>query len=294
MLSLDELAHNDEAFMNAHPLRPITEAEIETFAADGVVCLRGLFDSDWVDYLREQVDADIGSPSGMVKNVNAAGATGNFFGDTFVSHNIDGFKKAAFASPLAEIAGRILGASKANLIFDQILVKEPNTSTKTVWHHDATYWPVAGDAIATVWLALDDATATTGAMEFIAGSHRWGQRFLAVSFDPAQKYDEPLPPVPDIDAERDRHRIVSYDLEPGDCTVHHGLTLHAAPGNSSPNQRRRAYLTRWAGDQVTYHPRPNLQRMLRDPGISPGDPLDCDLFPVVWRRDEIESPHERK
>ena len=26
-----------------------------------------------------------------------------------------------------------------------------------------------------------------------------------------------------------------------------------------------------------------LQRMLREPGIPPGAPLDSDLFPVVWR-----------
>ena len=45
--------------------------------------------------------------------------------------------------------------------------------------------------------------------------------------------------------------------------------------------RRRAYITRWAGEDVTYNPRPNLQRMLRDPEIEAGQRLDCDLFPVV-------------
>ncbi|MCH9672582.1 MAG: phytanoyl-CoA dioxygenase family protein [Gammaproteobacteria bacterium] len=275
--------------MNREPLRDITDAEIETFENDGVVCLRGLFDADWVEYLRTQVEADMTAPSGMVRSANEAGGTGNFFGDTFVSHHVSGFKQAAFDSPLAQIAGHILRASKTNLVFDQVLVKEPNTSTKTVWHHDATYWPVAGDAIGTVWLALDKATNETGAMEFVAGSHRWGQRFLAVSFDPEKKYDEALPEVPDIESNRSDYRIISYDLEPGDCTVHHGLTLHAAPGNASTDQRRRAYLTRWAGDGVTYNPRPNLQRMLRDPGIAPGAPLDCELFPVVWRRDQAHS-----
>ncbi|MBT6273370.1 MAG: phytanoyl-CoA dioxygenase family protein [Chromatiales bacterium] len=269
--------------MNCEPLRGISEDEIETFNRDGVVCLRGLFDLEWVEYLRDKVAADMAVPSGMVKDVNAQGATGNFFGDTFVSHNVEGFKKAIHESPMGEIAGTILRSSKANLIFDQILVKEPNTSTETLWHHDATYWPVDGDAIGTLWLALDSATEETGAMEFVAGSHRWGKRFKAVSFDPAQEYLEDLPPVPDIEAERDSHRIVRYDLEPGDCTIHHGLTVHHAPGNSSPNRRRRAYLTRWAGDGVTYNPRPNLQRMLRDPGIEPGSALDCSLFPVVWR-----------
>ena len=270
--------------MNRKPLRKITAEEVQTFARDGVVCLRGLFEPEWVEFLREQVDADISTPSAMTKNVNAPDATGNFFGDSFVASHIDGFRKALRHSPLAEVAGTILNSNKVNSIFDQILVKEPNTSTETLWHHDATYWPVAGDAIATAWLALDPANEQTGAMEFVAGSHRWGKRFLAVSFNPDQQYEEDLPPVPDIEAARDEYNIIRYDLEPGDCTVHHGLTVHHAPGNSSPTQRRRAYLTRWAGDDVTYNPRPNLQKMLRDPGIKPGAPLDCELFPVLWQR----------
>jgi len=186
-----------------------------------------------VGYLRDQVAVNMADPSEMRKDVNAKGATGNFFGDTFVSHHVEGFKKAAFDGPLAEIAGTILQASQVNLIFDQVLVKAPQTSTRTVWHHDASYWPVAGDAIATLWLSLDEANAKTGAMEFIAESHRWGKRFLAVSFNPDEQYDEPLPPVPDIEAERDKYRIISYDLTPGDCTLHHGLTLHGAPGNAA-------------------------------------------------------------
>jgi len=178
-----------------------------------------------------------------------------------------------------------MGAGKVNLIFDQVLVKEPGSTTPTLWHQDAPYWPVAGDQIATLWLALDPVTAETGAVEYVKASHRWGQRFRAVSFSPQESYKEDLPPIPDIAAERDRYDLVSFEMAPGDCTLHHGLTVHGAPGNSSSNVRRRAYLTRWAGDDVTYNPRPNLQRMLRDPGIAPGAALDCDLFPRVWHRD---------
>lgn len=269
--------------MNRDLPRPITEDEIQAFQRDGVACLRGLFDADWIEFLRECIEKDKAAPSGMVKNINADGSTGDFFGDTFVCHHIDGFRRAVFDAPGAGIAGALMRSSKINLIFDQILVKEPATSTRTLWHHDATYWPVAGDQVATLWLALDRVGPETGAVEYIKGSHRWGQRFLAVSFDPSQRYEEELPPVPDVDADRGRYDIVQFELAPGDCTVHHGLTLHGAPGNASERQRRRAYVQRWAGDDVTYDPRPNLQRMLRDPGIAAGSALDCDLFPVAWR-----------
>ncbi len=271
--------------MNQDLPRPLTAEEIETFQNDGIVCLRGFFDRDWVEFLRDRIEEDIANPSGMVKNIDAEGATGRFFGDTFVCHHNQGFQTAVFDSPAAAIAGGLMRARKVNLIFDQILVKEPGTSTPTIWHHDATYWPVAGQQIATLWLALDQVSLESGAVEYLKGSHRWGQRFLAVSFDPDQQYDEDLPPVPDIEAARDDYDIVSFDMEPGDCTLHHGLTLHYAPGNKRSDRRRRAYIQRWAGDDVVYHPRPNLQRMLRDPGIESGAALDCELVPVAWPRE---------
>jgi ectoine hydroxylase-related dioxygenase (phytanoyl-CoA dioxygenase family) len=91
-----------------------------------------------------------------------------------------------------------------------------------------------------------------------------------------------LPPVPDIDAMRDELQIVQFELQPGDCTVHHGLLVHGAPGNTRLDRRRRANVTRWAGDDAVYRPRGGLQDMPADPGIAPDGPIDCDLWPRVW------------
>ena len=269
--------------MSATPVRPVTAAEIASFKNDGIVCLRGLFDADWVREVQALVDEDMRSPSGMVKNINADGASGFFFGDTFVCHHLQGFRRAVFDSPAPLAMASLLGTTKLNLLFDQILVKEPRTSTPTLWHQDITYWPIAGDQVATLWLALDHVTRETGAVEYLRGSHLWNQRYLAVSFDPAQIYEEELPEVPDIESARDDYDIVSFELQPGDCTVHDARLLHGAPPNASATARRRAYIQRWTGDDVTYNPRPRLQRMLRDPGIAPGEVLDSELFPVAWR-----------
>ena len=76
--------------------RAVTADEIETYRRDGIVCLRGLFDADWVSSLRASIEASKANPSGMVKNINDEGATGDFFGDTFVWHHIEGFKRAVF------------------------------------------------------------------------------------------------------------------------------------------------------------------------------------------------------
>ena len=65
-------------------------------------------------------------------------------------------------------------------------------------------------------------------------------------------------------------------------TVHQALAVHGAPGNRRSDRRRRAYIQRWCGDDVTWDPRPNIQPMLRDPGLKPGDPMQCELFPQAW------------
>ena len=267
--------------MNRSVSRSVTDDEIDAYRRDGVVCLRALIDQVWVAELQDLVDRNIARPSTMVRNIDEPGGAGTFFGDTFVSHHIGEFFRFIHDSPAADVVAACMGSSKINLIFDQILAKEPRTSTRTTWHHDATYWPVAGDMIGTLWLALDPVTSESGAVEYIKGSHRWGKRFAAVSFSPEETYEETLESVPDIEAERSVHSFACFEMAPGDCTIHHGLTVHGAPGNRSASLRRRAYITRWAGDDVTYNPRPNLQRMLRDPGIEPGRALDCELFPVV-------------
>ena len=266
--------------MNYAPIRAITQDEINTFNVDGVVCLRQFFDTNTVELLREIAEENILNPSPMAIDASQGG-TGRFFGDTFVWAHHPQLKEFVWHSPAADMAKEILQSNKINVIFDQFLIKDPGTSTPTLWHHDQTYWPVAGSQVATMWIELDPVTNATGAVGYIKGSHKWGKRFKAVSFKGKDMYKEDLPEVPDIAANRDKYEFIQYEMEAGDCTIHHGLALHGAPGNSSQTQKRRAYIIRWAGDDVTYDPRPNLQPMLRDPGINVGDPLDCELFPVV-------------
>lgn len=271
--------------MNRAPLRPVTDGEIRTFATDGVVCLREMFDPEWVAFLHEAAEASLDDPGELHFEFAAERKDpGRFFFETFSWLHNSRCRQFVFESPAAEIAGTVMDASKVCIFFDQWLIKEPGTPTATPWHHDLPFWPVNGDQISTLWLALDEVTVATGAVEYVKGSHLWGQRYKAESFSGADRYKEDLPPLPDIEAMRDQLDFVQYELSPGDCTVHHGLTIHGAPGNTSSNRRRRALVTRWAGDDAVYYPRPNIQKIPRDPGITAGAPIECDLWPRVWAR----------
>ena len=134
-----------------------------------------------------------------------------------------------------------------------------------------------------IWVALDRVTAETGAMRFVQGSHRWGKIYRPVRFAHGEEFalDRFAESVPDIDAEPERYPVVSFDLEPGDCTVHHVRTLHSAGGNKSLTVRRRALVVRYAGEDVRYAA-PNKEALRSaNPRRAPGEPLDPEEFPRV-------------
>lgn len=268
-------------------MRNVTDEEIKTYQEDGIVCLRGMFDADEVESLRDAAEQSMAAePTDLVMEIaDLQEQEGRFFFDTFVWRRNDLCKKFVFNSGASKITGQLMKASKTNIFFDQWLIKEPGTEVETPWHHDMPYWPVLGNDVCTLWLALDPVTHQSGAVEYIKGSHRWGQRLKPESFSGTVTFSEKLEPVPDIESERDKHDIVSFELEPGDCTVHHGLLVHYAPGNSMADRRRRAYVSRWTGDDARFYPHDGIQHMPPLPDIPADGPLDSDLWPVVWRRE---------
>jgi len=262
--------------------RNITQQEIATYENDGIVCLRQLFNDEWVRKMRDAAEVSLNTPGELHAELSDEhGQSGRFFHDTFVWLFNEQCRDFIYNSSAALAASRIMQSKKINIFFDQWLIKEPGTSTKTPWHHDMTYWPINGFQVCTLWLALDPVTPLTGAVEYIKGSHKWGQKYRPASFGHNNQYTEDLPDIPDIEAIRDQIETVQYELEPGDCTIHHGLTVHCAPGNQSTTARRRAYISRWTGDDVVFHPRDGLQEMPPMPNILAGDPLDSELWPAI-------------
>src|SRR5436309_5353168 len=54
-------------------------------------------------------------------------------------------------------------------------IKEPESAAIAAWHQDATYFGLRPYVHVAAWLALTDATAGNGCMEFLPGSHRLGE-----------------------------------------------------------------------------------------------------------------------
>ncbi len=274
--------------MNREPIRDITDEEVSRFWMDGVICCEGLFGWEWVERMRVAVDEDLANPGPQSREYEKPGGVGRFLGDIGIWWIKPELRAYVMDSPAASIAQRFLGSEKVNFFYDQLFVKEPGTVAATPWHQDQPYWPIKGWQVLSIWLALDDVTLETSGVEYVKGSHRASVWYKPRNFggDPNAYRNTPGIPIPDFDAERDRHTFLSWDMKAGDCLVHHALTVHGARGNPSPTQRRRAYATRWCGDDVTYDPRPDLVPLtLAEIPLEPGDELDCAIFPRVWPRE---------
>ena len=271
--------------MNVHPLAPITDQQVDAFWRDGVICLRGLFDIDWIAHMRAAVEDDLAHPGPLAREY-ATQKGQRFLGDIGAWAVKPGLRRYVEESPAAEIAARMLKSQKVNFLYDQLFVKEPGTAAITPWHQDGPYWPVRGDQILSIWLALDDVTVESSGVEYLKGSHRWGREFRPVHFGGDTEAYRMLPgeTLPDIDAMRkdpgSKLKIVNWDMQAGDCLLHHSMTVHGAPGNASSTQRRRAYATRWTGDDVVYAPREGQAPLtIEEATCRPGEPIDCAVFP---------------
>lgn len=260
-------------------------ARTEAYAQDGVVCARGLLDAGWVARLRAAVDRAMAAPSNDAMEFNAEGEAGRFFGDMFMHRRDADFRAAFFDSPCAALAGEAMDAAEVRLLYDQIFAKMPGTPRRTPWHQDGPYWPLSGDRLCTVYVALDPIDATSGAVAYARGSHR-AEAFRPAPFragaDAAARYAQSA--LPEL-AAPDPESLIAFDLAPGDAVVFHANLVHGAGGNKS-NRPRRTLALRFAGEDVRWRTGVSTFRRLRKANLADGAPLSArdDLFPVLWRR----------
>ena len=278
--------------MNKRPLGRIGAADRAAYEADGVVCLRGMFDRDWVERMYAAVDRAMATPGDRTREHTKAGAPGRFYARTFMWRWDRDFRDFIFESPAAEIAGCLMGVDEVRFFYDQIFVKEPGTREVTYWHHDMPYWPMRGGHIASLWLALTPVTRATSGVEYIAGSHKWGKFYRAITPDRNPNLmDESLEECPDFGLRRDDPslRFLSWEMEPGDVLVHHPLTVHGAGGNPTADRRRLALSTRYLGQDARWDPRPATMKVDGTEGLRAGQRPVSDVFPVLWRADTPAS-----
>ena len=265
----------------------ISREDSERFDRDGVVCLRNRFEAKWIESLARGFEGNLAAPGTYATSYTPEGNPGGYLDDLMNWNRIPEYRSFVLESPAARIAGELTGSATCRIFLENMLIKLPGTREASPWHQDQPYYCVEGDKLCSVWLPLDPISGKT-CVEFIAGSHRWGKLFTPIKFGDHSPYAYPpgtFDAPPDIDAASDRYEILSWDMEPGDCLVFHMRTVHRAPATSDLTAARRAFSTRWLGDDAVYVERPGVTFPdLPSPRPKSGEPLEHPGFPIVWRR----------
>lgn len=267
--------------------RILDEATVEQFWADGVTIVRGLFSPEEVDLIERGIERNLADPSPMFKVASRPDDPGRFVEDFCNWRRIEQFRRVAFESRAADVAAELMGSRQVRLYHDHMLVKEPGTKQDTPWHQDQPYYDVDGFNNCSMWAPVDP-VAPESTLEFVAGSHRKGWLMPRTFMDAQAKWfpEGSLEEIPAIEAERERHDIRGWAMQPGDAVFFHMLTLHHSYGVPGTN-RRRAFSLRFLGDDMTYAPRqwicsPDFSG--HDLGLAAGEPMQGELFPVLRTR----------
>ena len=255
---------------------------IEDYLNYGVVLIRGAITPFWLNKLAVGIDKNFNNPS-KYKCVYEKKENREIFYDDYCNWNrIKEYEDFFFKSNIAKIAGLLMKSNKVNLFHEHVLIKEIGAKKKTPWHQDQPYYCIDGKDNCSLWIPLDYISKSV-CPEFIRSSHKWNKKFLPTKFfgEPYEKLDEDFELIPDIDNNRDKYDIISWQLNPGDIIAFNFSTIHGAPGNNSAN-RRRAFSARFIGNDATFAKRKGeTSPPFPEVKLNHGDKINSPYFPNI-------------
>ncbi len=262
----------------------VTPELLADYQRDGAVCLRQLLNADEVALLRRGIDANLAQPSPRAIVASRAGDPGLFIEDFCNWQDNNDYRRFIFESPLAQAAALLMSSQEVRLYHDHMLTKESGTRAPTPWHQDQPYYNVAGRQNASLWIPVDTVRRHS-TLEFAAGSHLGPWLMPRTFMDQQAKWfpEGSLADLPDIEADRSRHNIIGWALEPGDLVCFHMLALHASAGVDG-DRRRRVFSVRFLGDDMRHAPRawktsPDFPGLTQT--LPAGAPMEHPLFPLL-------------
>lgn len=264
------------------------QADIDTYRHDGVVLLQGAF-VDWVDVLRRGLQRNLDNPQQFAFpcESNPQGEPGRFFDSYCNWQLIPEYLDFISHTCAASMAGQFMGGTRAQFFHEHAFIKTPGTQRATPWHQDLPYYCVDGIRTASIYVSMDCADADV-AVQFVRGSHRWNTLFYPRVFLDGSDFEDSrvntdMERAPDIDANPKHYDITQWSLAPGDAIIFDFRTLHGT-GNAEVKSLRRAFSTRWIGDDVRYCQRiGTTSPPYSNHGMQHGDVMREDWFPVLWQ-----------
>lgn len=271
---------NDQLFKGSYA---VSDEDVAFFQENGYVRFDDVLNADEVEVLRRGLDKARAERRAFARDLaaNGGGEEAEAQKDRILQmlnlwEMYPEFEAYIKGGRIAEMAARLAGSEEIYLYHDQALVKEPGPSAASPWHQDQPYWPSREAGMISCWMALDDVTVERGCMQFIPGSHKWGE------FPPIEFVGEG-PALRDYlsDDQKDFWNPVPVELEAGDCTFHHGLTFHYTNPNTTDHVRR-ALVAIFIPDGITYAADEKMENPFSDSITSAkGEPLRGTRFPKL-------------
>ena len=252
------------------------------FLENGVVLLKQIVEPRWILELQKGVEYNFKHPSKYKCVYEERNGEEVFYDDYCNWKRINEYRSFIYNSRISKIAASLMNSKKVNLFHEHVLVKEKGSRKRTPWHQDQGYYCVNGKDNVSFWIPLDKINKGSS-MEFIKGSHKWNRTFLPIKFKgyDYEHRDKEFEKIPNIENNRDKYEIISYECDIGDAIAFNYATIHSAYGNNSKN-RRRAFSLRLTGDDARYIKRQGeMSPPFPEVKLKNDDVLDCDTFPVL-------------
>lgn len=255
----------------------VTEAQAAAFRRDGFVKIPAMLEPAGLLGLRTELEQ-------LLKH-KVAGADGLAFPSLEMVWQYHAMTRAyVFSQRLAKAAADLLGVSAVRLYHDNVLSKNPGCG-RTPWHYDAHHYPIASEAVVTLWLPLQSTPRAMGPLAFARDMDAWKLVADLPFAKGDDSYDRGI-------ASALREAAVPIEAGPfalGEASFHHTRCLHTAGPNQTDGDRM-AFATTYLADGARVVDRPTLvsgdyQKFM--PGVGPGDPIASSLNPL------IEAPEER-
>lgn len=220
-----------------HSSPAVSPAQVDQYHRDGFLILREAFSAEEAAALQTEAER-LMSRTDLMDSDNIRCRWQNHVetGEC----RFDCFDPVADLSPLCEETARdsriveavsALYRERAHLFKDKLIFKPPGAAGYGM-HQDYISWPTFPMTFVTVIVAIDPATAESGATEVFPGYHRQG------CLSPRDgMYHE-------LGADQvDLSRGVMLELNPGDIAIFSGYTPHRSGPNRSSDWRRLLYLS---------------------------------------------------
>lgn len=196
------------------------------------------------------------------------------------------FRKLVTSRQLGKVVADLAGWEQgARLAQDQVWAKPPG-APPLVFHRDSPYFMFDDNRVVTVWIALDTMDAELGPLEYVKGSHLWGEGRVGTSKQFYQHTGGMKLMLSAAASEglsmEDLDIISMAGLEAGGISIHNGRTWHGSSRNASETRPRRGVGLHFVPKNVKFTADARHSKLWKGYWERDGAELCPEDFPVVY------------